>query len=260
MSRRSQRSAPPETEYLAAIEARLSELARAPLILSTRDFERVRGWRERGVPLEVVLRAMGDVLGRPRDGGEGERAARAYSLAYCERAVEQRFKAQREGAVGRAGAPAPGAARIAGALRALAREVRQAAARALRRSPAGNTLARDLRALAARLGAAARGLRSAPEPLAAATSALLSAEADLRASLRQALGGDLDRLAAQEGRRLAGRLASMTPQAAVATIQASLLQRLRQELGVPALDAGSLNARLHAAPARRRLTSPSGTT
>jgi hypothetical protein len=244
---------PEEPEYLAAVEARLSELARAPLVLSTRDWERVRRWRQRGIPLQIVLRSLGDALGGRH---QGEALERVRSLAYCERAVEQRWKAAREGAVGR---PAPHAvappARLRAALHALAREAVAAARRAARPGSGLAASASPLRRAAEQLRQAARDLPRQGDPLEKVSAAVLEAEAALRHDLRAALGEEWSRREGEERHRLAAQLASMTGQAARATLEAATLARLRRELGVPAFDPGALHARLQSAP-RARLTRP----
>lgn len=262
---------PPESEYVAAIEARLSELASAPLILSPRDWERVRGWYRRAIPIEVVLRALTDALGRPAalsppapaespatskarrrrgaraaadiEGGFPGLHRRPYSLAYCERAVEQRWKSQREGAVGRSTPSGPGSARVRSVVHELAREV-VAAARTARLNPSHRSLAPILRGLAGRLRTAARTLGAGADPVGEAAAALLQTEAVLHIDLRTALAGEWDRLCEEEGRRLGARLAHMNRAAARTTIEASVLRRTRAELGIPPIDPGALHARL----------------
>jgi hypothetical protein len=244
---------PDEVDYLAAVEARLAELARAPLVLSTRDWERVRRWRQRGIRLQVVLRSLGDVLGGRQ---EGEAPERVRSLAYCERAVEQRWKAAREGRVGRPArhAVAP-AARLRATLRALAAETSAAARRAALSGSGLAAAAASLRRAAERLRRAARSLPRQGDPLEGVSAAVLEAEAFLRRDLRAALGAEWARREGEERRRLGARLVSMTARAAGATLEAATLAHLRRDLGVPAFDPGALHARLQSAP-RARLTRP----
>jgi hypothetical protein len=244
---------PDEPGYLAAVEARLAELAGAPLVLSTRDWERVRRWRQRGIPLAVVLRSLGDVLGgRPPE----EAPERARSLAYCERAVEQRWKSAREGQVGRPArhAVAP-ASRLRAALRSLARDAAGAACRAALPGSGVAAAAAPLRRAAERLRAAARALPPQGDPMEKISAAVLEADAALRRDLRSALGPEWERRLVDERHRLGARLHSMTPAAARTTLEAAALARLRRELGVPAFDPGALHARLQGAP-RARLTRP----
>jgi hypothetical protein len=261
---------PPEAAYVAAIEARLSELSNAPLILSPRDWERVRGWYRRAIPLDVVLRALSDALARPpappshpapataaASPGRSRRRVfaddagsafpglhrRPYSLAYCERAVEQRWKSHREGGVGRDTAAGPAPARVRSALHELAREV-TAAARTARADPSRRPAAPVLRALAGRLRTAARSVRTDADPFAGTAAALLQADAALRGDLRAALAGEWETRCDEEHRRLSPRLAHMNRDAARTTIEAAALQRSLTELGVPPIDPGALQARL----------------
>lgn len=256
MSSSADRGLPAEPEYLAAVEARLAELSRAPLVLSTRDWERVRRWRQKGIPLEVVLRALADVLGRPPADDQGGAARRPYSLAYCERAVEQRWRAHREGSIGRLPPRPPAPARVRSVLHALAREAQAAAARATRSGGAWRAFARPLRDLAKALREAARRVAPDGDPIEQVSASLVEAETALRSGLRSAAGGAWDRLRAEERLRLSPGLGRMTEDAASATAEASALSRLRANLGVPAFDPGALHARLHRPGPRRRLTTP----
>jgi hypothetical protein len=244
-------SLPPEPDYVAAVEERLAEMRGAPLVLSSRDWERVRRWRERGIPLTVVLRALGDVLGPAAAPEEREPPPRLRPLAYCERAVEQRWKSQRDGAVGKPGAARPTPVRLRSALRGVAREAQAAARRARKSDPA---LARPLADLALRLRDIAGRITPDVDPLQAAAPLLVQAETDLRAALRGALAETWEALVRRERERLAARLQHMSGEAARATAEAAVLARLRRELGVPTFDPGALHARLQRRPARRRLT------
>jgi hypothetical protein len=235
---------------MAAVEERLAEMRGAPLVLSSRDWERVRRWRERGIPLTVVLRALGDVLG-PSTAPEGGGPPRLRPLAYCERAVEQRWKSQRDGVVGKSGAARPTPARLRTALRGMAREAHAAARHARKSAPA---LARPLVDLALRLRDIAGRITLETDPLQAASPLLLQAETDLRAALRGVLAETWESLVRRERERLAGRLQHMSLEAARATAESALVARLRRELGVPTFDPGALHARLQRRPARRRLT------
>ncbi|MEE9219117.1 MAG: hypothetical protein V3U98_08610, partial [Acidobacteriota bacterium] len=125
---------PPEADYVGEVEAKLAGLRGAPLVLSTRDWERVRGWRRQGIPLPVVLRALMDVLGERRSGEHANLELQPRSLAYCERAVQQRWSSQREAWVGRSSPANAVPGRLRSALHAVARQVEAAAHRA-RRSP-----------------------------------------------------------------------------------------------------------------------------
>jgi hypothetical protein len=244
---------PPEPEYLAAVEAKLSELAGTPLILSPRDWERVRRWRARAIPIEVVRRALDDVLGGDRERNNDAAIRSPRSLAYCERAVEQRFQSQRDGAIGRRGAPPPRPSRVRTALSALARQALAAALAASRSAPPAPALAAPLRALAAALRSASRAA-GGEDPLRAVAPLLIQAEEDLHAGFRLALGESWETICDAERLRLGETLARMTPQAARRTTEASALRRLREQLAVPAFDPAALHARLGArgAAAARR--------
>jgi hypothetical protein len=251
VSKRRPPDLPPEPEYVSEVEARIAELRGAPLVLSTRDWERVRGWRRQGIPLPVVLRALDDAL---RPGSEEEYPERLppRSLAYCERAVQQRWKAKREAWVGRDGTSTPPPRRVRTALNALARQI-DAAAGKLRRGP-NAALVTALRETAVTLRELARRSTGSVNPFEELAPALRGAESALQQRLRAALGDDWRRLCARERERLENRLGNMSPAAANATVEAAVLRRLRQELGVPGFDLSAVHTLVQVGTGRHRLT------
>jgi len=85
-----------EQQYARAIEQLWSELLERPVILSPRDWDRIRGWYGREVPLEVVREAI-DELSQPRPRGRQRRPPR--DLGAIERAVDESWGAVQQGRV-----------------------------------------------------------------------------------------------------------------------------------------------------------------
>ncbi|MCZ6779773.1 MAG: hypothetical protein O7F16_12520 [Acidobacteria bacterium] len=245
---------PDEPDYVAGVEARIAELRGAPLILSTRDWERVCTWRRQGIPLRVVQRALDDVLGSNEE-GEEDGLHPPRSLAYCERAVQQRWKARREAWVGRANVSTSSPRRVRTVLNALARHI-ELAARNLKHGPHGG-LAPPVRKLASTLRDLARQCASSAHPLDDLAPALGDAESSFHRELQASPESAWKDRQVSERKRLQKQLAGMSPGAADATVDAALLRQLRRELCVPGFDLGAVHARLQAGPARRRLTVPS---
>ncbi len=242
---------PAEPDYVAEVETRIAGLRGAALVLSTRDWERVCTWRRQGIPLPVVLRALDDVLGSNKD-REEEDLHPPRSLAYCERAVQQRWKARREAWVGRADASAAPPRRVRTVLNALARQI-ELAARNLKHGP-HVSLATPVRKLASKLRDLARLSSSSSRPLDDLAPALRDAESIFHRELQASPGSAWKDRRASERKRLQKQLDGMNPGAADVTVDAAVLRQLRRELGVPGFDLGAVHARLQAGPARRRLT------
>jgi hypothetical protein len=79
--------------YCDAIESFFFRWKERPGELSPRDFRRVRGWYEAGVPLEAVFDGISEAF-RAQRAGRAAGVEEVNSLGYCEgfvrRAVEQR--------------------------------------------------------------------------------------------------------------------------------------------------------------------------
>ena len=73
----------------------------------------IRGWRETGIPVDTVVRAVREAFERRRARGQ---AGKISSLAYCASTVEERWEMERRGLVGKEDAP-PAAAADAAAIR-----------------------------------------------------------------------------------------------------------------------------------------------
>lgn len=92
-----------EKDYVRKIEKRFLALRESGLILSTRDFEIVHDWFERGVPVELVIGTLEEVYAKTAERSEGRRI---QSIAYCRKAVERAWEERRAALLG---TPAPAA-------------------------------------------------------------------------------------------------------------------------------------------------------
>jgi hypothetical protein len=79
-------SVDPEAAYYQTIEEFFVGKRGDPLFLSNADWNRVRKWRQAGIPLRVVLRGIADALDGHALSWSGKQ--KVGSLAYCAREVE----------------------------------------------------------------------------------------------------------------------------------------------------------------------------
>ncbi|MGE0454214.1 MAG: hypothetical protein AB7O37_17115 [Vicinamibacteria bacterium] len=80
-------AADPEAAYYQAVEEFFVSRRGDPLFLSNPDWLLVKGWRDAGVPLRVVLRGIADALDSHAHSFARQRKIK--SLAYCEGAVDE---------------------------------------------------------------------------------------------------------------------------------------------------------------------------
>ena len=85
--------APEEAEYFQRIEEHFGQRRGGPLILSPRDWQLVQRWREKGIPLPVVLRGIN--LAFDRFAASGPRPDRLNTLSYCAQHVETTWEEHR---------------------------------------------------------------------------------------------------------------------------------------------------------------------
>lgn len=85
-----------EHAYFQAIEATFVRLRGSPFLLSPADWRLAQDWYRRGVPLELVDRALAETFARRAERGASEKV---QSLRYCRHAVEAAWAARRELAV-----------------------------------------------------------------------------------------------------------------------------------------------------------------
>jgi hypothetical protein len=89
---------PDETAYATGIEEVFIAERGTPFLLSAKDWQLIRGWRESGVPFGTVIRAVRETFARRRARGA---AGKISSISYCANAVEERWQMERRGLVGR---------------------------------------------------------------------------------------------------------------------------------------------------------------
>ncbi len=88
---------PGEASYGTRIEDAFIKERGTPFTLNPIDWQLIRGWRDRGVPADTVVRAVQEVFEGRRSRGQVEKIG---SLSYCENAVEARWEFERRGLVG----------------------------------------------------------------------------------------------------------------------------------------------------------------
>ncbi len=88
---------PDEAEYATRIEEAFIAERGTPFLLSAKDWQLIRGWRESGVPVDTVVRAVRETFEKRR---EREIAGKISSIAYCALAVEERWQMEKRGLVG----------------------------------------------------------------------------------------------------------------------------------------------------------------
>lgn len=87
-------------QYFRAIEEVFIALRGAPLLLSPKDWQTARDWHRRGIPLELVTRALEELFEKRREEGKESKVS---SLRYCAPAVEAAWKEVRELSAAEAG-------------------------------------------------------------------------------------------------------------------------------------------------------------
>ncbi|MFI5182575.1 MAG: hypothetical protein ACHQPI_14415 [Thermoanaerobaculia bacterium] len=138
---------PDETVYATRIEEAFIAERGTPFLLSARDWQLIRGWRESGVPVETVIRAIRETFERRRERGM---AGKISSVAYCAGAVEERWQMEKRGLVGQGDGRrdekpaeiAPRLARLAHALRKAEGEVSDDLNRDVLRKAVGKAVAK----------------------------------------------------------------------------------------------------------------------
>ena len=98
---------PDEEAYATRVEEAFIAERGTPFLLSPKDWTLIRGWREGGIPVETVVRAVREAFEKRRARGQ---AGKISSIAYCADAVEELWQMERRGLVGKAtGTPTAGA-------------------------------------------------------------------------------------------------------------------------------------------------------
>jgi hypothetical protein len=86
-----------ETAYATRIEEAFIAERGTPFLLSARDWQLIRGWRESGIPADTVVRAIRETFEKRR---AREVAGKISSVAYCAGAVEERWQLEQRGLIG----------------------------------------------------------------------------------------------------------------------------------------------------------------
>jgi len=101
---------PDEEAYATKVEEAFIAERGTPFLLSPKDWTLIRGWREGGIPVDVVIRAVREAFEKRRARGQ---AGKISSISYCASSVEELWEMERRGLVGKtretaaAGANAP---------------------------------------------------------------------------------------------------------------------------------------------------------
>jgi hypothetical protein len=211
-----------EARYATLLEEVFIAERGTPFLLSPKDWLLIRGWRERGIPADTVVRAIRETFERRRARGA---AGKISSISYCANSVDERWEMERRGLVGKrdAAREAP-AGSAAGKLAALAGALEAAA----------ETLAEERRAAA---GRAAEKVRALPADGAwdDLEESLLSIEGSLGRALEKALSPeeaeDLERRVAADLGEMRGVASSVVER----TRRALRRRELRRRNGLPPL-------------------------
>jgi hypothetical protein len=112
-----------ESAYATRIEDAFIAERGTPFLVSAKDWILIRGWREAGVPVDTVVRAVRETFEKRRARAQ---VGKISSLAYCADAVSERWEMERRGLVGKEDAPpaAPDAAATGEKLAALVAALR----------------------------------------------------------------------------------------------------------------------------------------
>lgn len=141
-----------DEDYFLEIESRFATLRKTPFVFSAKDWALMKGWKEAGIPLNIILEALESCFAKRSEGG---RKRVISSLSYCRHAVQELWNDRKELYVGRSGEVAPEHDPNA-QLGQLASEVEEAAERS------GGALGAILREAAEEVRIAGKG-KSVPE-------------------------------------------------------------------------------------------------
>ncbi|MBK9064784.1 MAG: hypothetical protein IPL89_16590 [Acidobacteria bacterium] len=226
---------PDEEAYATRVEEAFIAERGTPFLLSPKDWTLIRGWRENGVPLDVVVRAVREAFEKRRARSQ---AGKISSIAYCASSVEELWEMERRGLVGKAretavaGANAPAREESLALLSKGLRAANERFATAegiedfLRRVSEGGALL----AAAAKVEALARDL-----PFEESESALSAIEAALLRSALKGLPPKQKELVESRVSAALGDVAGVSP-AVVERMRRALTRReVRLLLGLPAL-------------------------
>lgn len=197
--------------YARSIEQGWERLCGRAVILSRRDWELVRAWYERGIPLQIVEEAI-DAAAERRARGRTREAGPPRGLSYIAAAVEEAWNVVLEGRLGEPGPERSESEQTESGIEAWRRR--------LGSEPPGTPLRDLLQQLIADHGRA-----NADELDARLDGAIVkAAPAAERREVEAALDRDLEAYRER-----------MTPEVYRTTRQRALVLRLRERFGLPAL-------------------------
>jgi hypothetical protein len=87
-----------EAEYFQRIEEHFGQRRGGPLVLSPKEWLLVQRWREKGIPLPIVLRGIN--MAFDRFAASGPRPDRLNTLSYCAQHVETAWEEHRRAHAG----------------------------------------------------------------------------------------------------------------------------------------------------------------
>lgn len=216
-----------EAEYATRVEEAFIAERGTPFLLSAKDWSHVKAWREKGIPVDTVVRAIQETFEKRRARGV---VGKISSVSYCANAIEERWELERRGLVGKRDpsreAPAEGAG---SRLERVASSLEEAA----RRTPEGvdaEIYAKAVeKALSKVKGLPADGSFDDLE------SALSAVESSLSRKLEKALDEkSLSALRARVDEAL-GDASSMSPEVLERTRRALVRREVRRATGLPPL-------------------------
>ena len=218
-----------EASYATRVEDAFITERGTPFLLSAKDWQLVRGWRESGIPADTVVRAVHETFEKRRARGM---AGKINSISYCAGAVEERWEMERRGLVGQTAAAldqVPGALQIAEILAALAKRLRAAGE--------GRVPGLDERLLRRSLDAAAAKIEAIPRegPFEECEGKLAAVESWLVKAIRRGLSPE--QLAVVESRvaEALGETAGISADVVERMRRALTRREVRRLAGVPAL-------------------------
>ena len=198
-----------EPQYVRAIERLWSELLERPVVLSPRDWDRIRGWYARAIPLAIVREAI-EELARPRRGGRQRRPPR--DLGAIERAVDQSWEVVTQGRAVKQPASAPHTAF----------------------APAAGTDLWPARTERVQAGSGTEALLLEAAERLAAGEAVTVIDRDVDLRLRDTVPADwIVEIEADVQRELAAVRGRMSPATLRQTQERAVCERLRRRLGLP---------------------------
>jgi len=215
-----------EASYATRIEEAFISERGTPFLLSSKDWQLIRGWREAGVPVDTVIRAVRETFEKRRARGA---AGKISSISYCANAVEELWELERRGLVGAGGG---------------------------RRDETPPEIGPRLELLATALRSAEGSERGGVDP-AVLEKALRNAASRVEALPREGAFEEIEeKLSAVEAALVRSLLKGLSPEASAA-VEADVAAGLGDTAGLSAEVVGRMRRALTRREVRRRLSLPS---